>query len=141
MELPPEVDERYERMAREREWPPEMKIAFLESVAWIRGLDEGAASRSYYRPVLVTADDEVTQPDVGAAPRLRDRGLRPAEDPRPRWAAHRRARARESIAGARLSDLWPYNEASLRRCLIPPALAASPDLGPPSLRKPARRVR
>jgi hypothetical protein len=54
MDLPPEVNERYQSLARERGWPPEVKSAFLESVAWIRHLDEGTGSRSYYDRV----DDE-----------------------------------------------------------------------------------
>jgi hypothetical protein len=54
MDFPPEVDEHYQRLAKDRGWPPEAKKAFLESVVWIRGLDEGSLSRSYYDRV----DDE-----------------------------------------------------------------------------------
>jgi hypothetical protein len=47
-ELPADVEGHYRGLAARRRWPPETVAAFLASVAWYRGLDEGGGPRHYF---------------------------------------------------------------------------------------------
>lgn len=53
-DLPADVENRCQRLAQARRWPPETEAAFLRMVAWFRALDEGPGVRSYYE----RADEE-----------------------------------------------------------------------------------
>lgn len=51
MELPPDVAAYYDDMAARRGWPPDVRSAFLTSVAWYRTLDESDAPRRWFECV------------------------------------------------------------------------------------------
>jgi hypothetical protein len=53
-DLPAYVRDHYRRMAQARGWSPEMEAAFLETVEWVRAVDEGPGARNYYE----RADEE-----------------------------------------------------------------------------------